>query len=110
MFRAVVAVVALSLLGSPIAAQTSARPSIDRAPPGIGDPVRGASGEVLGRIESITRDSSGRPVQAVVRTRGIAGVRAQSRAVPIASLRPEGSGWVLPLRRSEFNLLPAVRP
>lgn len=78
--------------------------------PGIGAPVRGLGGEVFGRVEAIVRDGSGRPVQVVVRSRGIAGVRAQSRAVPVASLRPDGSGWMIPLRRSEFQLLPTMRP
>ncbi len=116
MFRSALLILALSLPTSALAAALAA-PA--RAPasglaqggaPGIGAPVRGANGEVLGRIESVTRDSTGRPVQVVVRTRGLTGVRAQSRAVPIASLRPDGSGWVLPLRRAEFNLLPQVRP
>lgn len=116
---AAIAIFSLTLTGS-AAAQTGpfgaaeAQPPAMRAPavstPGIGAPVRGAGGEAFGRVESIVRDATGRPVQVVVRSRGLAGVRAQSRAVPIESLRPDGSGWVLPLRRSEFQLLPAARP
>ncbi|MBW3558498.1 MAG: hypothetical protein KY446_04025 [Proteobacteria bacterium] len=115
MFRPALVIMALSLPAfapvSAVAAQARApAPALEQRAPGIGAPVRGANGEVLGRIESVTRDSAGQPVQVVVRTRGLTGVRAQSRAVPITSLRPDGSGWVLPLRRAEFNLLPQVRP
>ena len=80
-----------------------------QAVPGIGAPVRDAAGDQLGRVESVIKDAGGEPVQVVVRTRGVGGVRAQSRAVPFSSLRPEGGGFVLPLRRAEFDLLPAVK-
>ena len=119
--RTVAALVILSLAAASSAAAQSAFPAArEAAPPGageslmntpgIGAPVRGAGGEVLGRVEAIVRDAAGRPAQVVVRTRGLTGGRAQSRAVPLASLRPDGSGWVLPLRRSEFQLLPPARP
>ena len=110
MFRAAALVLALGLPAVPALAQTGSPAPFGERLPGVGAPVRGAGGEMLGRVESITRDSSGRPVQVVVRTRGLGEVRARSRAVPLASLRPEGTGWVVPLRRSEFNLLPVARP
>lgn len=77
--------------------------------PSVGAPVRDASGASLGRIEAVITDANGRPVQVVVRTRGVAGVRSRSRAVPVESLRADGGGFVTPLRRAEFDLLPPVR-
>jgi hypothetical protein len=78
------------------------------AQPAAGAVVRDAAGEVLGRIESVTLDNTGRPVQVVVRTQGLARVRPQSRALPIDVLKPERDGWSVPLKRAEFDLLPKL--
>ena len=92
-------------IGAPAPSRSQSRPALPA--PAIGAPVRDASGDLLGRIEAVVTEG-GRPVQVVVRTRGRTGVGARSRAVPVDSLRPDGSGWALPLRRSEFDLLPPL--
>ena len=113
--RVCAAILALALSGGAAAAQAQAqaqtRPPVQTLGPvpGVGAPVRDASGAALGRVEAVIADATGKPVQVVVRTRGMGGVRARSRAVPFDSLRPDGGGFVTPLRRAEFDLLPPVR-
>lgn len=102
MFGRTIPALSLAALASAAAAQSAA--------PAPGALVRDAQGEVLGRIETIVTDAQGRPVQAVVRSRGVPGVvGGQARALPVSSLRPNGDGFTAPLRRAEFQLLPASK-
>ena len=75
----------------------------------VGAEVRSADGDVLGRIEQVVADPAGQPQQVLVRTRGMGGVTAQVKSLPISSLRPDPRGYAVALKKSEFELLPALR-
>lgn len=98
--RLILAASAVALLASAAAAQPA---------PARGAVVRDPHGEVLGRVETVVTDSTGRPVQVIIRSRTIPGVRSTLRALPAASLRPNGDGLRTPLRKAEFEVLPPVR-
>lgn len=102
MIRASVLSVLLSLAAA-------AGVSAQDATPAPGALVRDARGEPLGRVEAVVADADGRPVQVIVRSRGFGRVRSQARALPFGSLRPTGDGFITPLRKSEFELLPPTR-
>ena len=75
----------------------------------VGEEVRGSDGSTLGRIEQVVSDPQGRPQQVLVRTRGLGGVASQMKSLPISTLRAAPGGYVVALRKSEFELLPAVK-
>jgi hypothetical protein len=87
----------------------TAVPLFAREAPAPGAVVRDARGEVLGRIETVVTDATGRPVQVLVRSRTTAGMRSELRALPASSLRPTRDGVSTPLRKSEFEVLPTRR-
>jgi hypothetical protein len=102
MIRVRPTLIALALAFSAGAAQS--QPPV----PEVGATVRDAAGQVLGRIEAVTLDNTGRPVQVVVRARTVTRMGGDARSIPIASLRPDREGWSTPLRRAEFDLLPKL--
>jgi len=103
-FLMVFAAAGLALWAAGAAAQPRADAAVE-----VGAEVRGADGSVLGRIERVVSDPAGQPQQVLVRTRGAGGVAAQVKSLPISSLRPGQGGYAVALRRSEFDLLPALR-
>jgi hypothetical protein len=87
-------------------AQTLAQPRPAAGDMAVGASVVDSAGAALGRIEKVIVDSEGRPQQVLIRTEG---GRSQLKSLPVASLRPRQSGFSVPLRKAEFDLLPAVR-
>ena len=101
-FLMVIAVAGLAVWAVRAAAQP--RPGVE-----VGAEVRAADGAVLGRVESVVADSAGQPQQVLVRTRGLGGAAGQVKSLPISSLRPASGGYAVALKKSEFELLPAVK-
>ena len=97
----------LALTPLAAAAQTTGeRPSADQVAPSVGATVFDVAGAPLGVIDTVIRDTRGAPQQVLVRTGGL---RSQVKSLPVSSLRPREGGFGVSLRRSEFDLLPAVQ-
>ena len=102
--RFLIAIAATALAVWAVRAAAQPRPAVE-----VGAEVRAADGAVLGRVEGVVADGAGQPQQVLVRTRGLGGAAAQLKSLPISSLRPESGGYAVALKKSEFELLPAVK-
>lgn len=94
-------------LAATAAAQAQAQPAPPAYSINVGAPVVDARGALLGRVETVIVDG-GRARQVLVRTPGLAGARTQLKSLPVAGLRPNGAGYRVSLRKSEFEALPAL--
>ena len=97
-----------SLALAAVAINVAAQPRPAAEPVTVGATVYDAAGAPLGRIESLITDAEGRPQQALIRAAGGSAVRSRLKSLPLSSLKPRPEGYAVSLRKSEFDLLPAV--
>lgn len=66
------------------------------APDLIGKPVRAGSGDQLGKIEEIARDSASGDLVAVVKSGGFFGIGGDQKIVPLAEIQKKDAEFVVP--------------
>jgi len=81
-------------------------PAAGAAPALEGRTVRGADGATLGVVERVVRHADGRPVQVLVRPKGLR--TGGPKSLAYSAVRLENDQVSVPLTKPEFDAMPSV--